>query len=162
MAAASRRLREVLPHSPAQIGTIDERIAKSAADRRFAMLALTAFGVIAIVLAAVGIYGVMWYIVSTRTHEIGIRMALGATAARVRRDVLSSAAAMAATGVIVGMAGGAYSTKYLQSSLYGVSRLDIRVYVLGTAVTLGVAILAAYFPAWRSSRVDPMEAIRDT
>src|SRR5262245_21718236 len=64
MAAARVRLHEILPHSPAQIGTIDERIAKSAADRRFAMLALTAFGMIAIVLAAVGIYGVMWYIVS--------------------------------------------------------------------------------------------------
>jgi len=162
MVAARRRLHEILPHSPAQIGTIDERIAKSAADRRFAMIALTAFGVIAIVLAAVGIYGVMWYIVSTRTHEIGIRMALGATAARVRRDVLSSATTMAATGVVVGMAAGAYSTKYLQSSLYGVSRLDARVYVLGTALTLGVAVLAAYLPAWRSSRVDPMEAIRDT
>ena len=162
MAAARARLREVLPHSPAQIGTIDERIAKSAADRRFAMLALTAFGMIAILLAAVGIYGVMWYIVSTRTHEIGIRMALGATAARVRRDVLSSAAAMAAIGVIVGLAGGAYSTRYLQASLYGVSRLDARVFLIGTVVTLGVAVLAAYLPAWRSSRVDPMEAIRDT
>jgi hypothetical protein len=162
MAAARRRLHEILPHSPAQIGTIDERIAKSAADRRFAMLALTAFGVIAIVLAAVGIYGVMWYIVSTRTHEIGIRMALGATAARVRRDVLSSAATMAATGIVVGLAGGAYSTRYLQASLYGVSRLEPRIYLLGTAVTLSVAVIAAYFPAWRSSRVDPMEAIRDT
>jgi len=162
MAATRARLHAIIPHSPAQIGTIDERIAKSAADRRFAMLALTAFGVIAIVLAAVGIYGVMWYIVSTRTHEIGIRMALGATAARVRRDVLSSAATMAATGVIVGLAGGAYSTKYLQSSLYGVSRLDPRVYLLGTALTLSIAVLAAYLPAFRSSRVDPMEAIRDT
>jgi predicted permease len=162
MAATRARLHAIIPHSPAQVGTIDERIAKSAADRRFAMLALTAFGVIAIVLAAVGIYGVMWYIVSTRTHEIGIRMALGATAARVRRDVLSSAAAMAATGVVAGLAGGAYSTKYLQSSLYGVSRLDARVYLLGTVVTLGIAVLAAYLPAFRSSRVDPMEAIRDT
>jgi predicted permease len=162
MSATRRRLRELLPHSPAQIGTIDERIAKSAADRRFAMLALTAFGMIAIVLAAVGIYGVMWYIVSTRTHEIGVRMALGATATRVRRDVLSSAAAMAATGILAGLAGGAYATRYLQASLYGVSRLDMRVYLLGTAVTLGIALMAAYVPAWRSSRVDPMEAIRDS
>jgi len=162
MSATRAKLHAIIPHSPAQIGTIDDRIAKSAADRRFAMLALTAFGVIAIVLAAVGIYGVMWYIVSTRTHEIGIRMALGATAGRVRQDVLSSAAAMAATGVLIGLAGGAYATRYLQASLYGVSRLDPRVYLIGTAVTLGVAVLAAYVPAWRSSRVDPMEAIRDT
>jgi len=162
MAATRARLRQIIPRSPAQIGTIDERVAKSAADRRFGMLALTAFGAIAIVLAAVGIYGVMWYIVSSRTHEIGIRMALGATATRVRRDVLSSAAAMAATGTIIGLAGGAYTTRFLQGALYGVSRLDARVYALGTVVTLSVAVLAAYLPAWRSSRVDPMEAIRDT
>ena len=162
MGATRKRLRDIIPHSPAQIGTVDERIAKSAADRRFGMLALTAFGVIAIVLAAVGIYGVMWYIVSTRTHEIGIRMALGATTARVQRDVLSSAAAMAATGIVVGLAGGAYAARYLRASLYGVSQLDPRAYLFGAAVTLSVAILAAYFPAWHSSRVDPMEAIRDT
>jgi hypothetical protein len=162
MAATRARLHAIIPHSPAQIGTIDDRIANSAADRRFAMLALTAFGVIAIILAAVGIYGVMWYIVSTRTHEIGVRMALGATAARVRQDVLSSAASMAATGVVVGLAGGAYATRYLRASLYGVSRSDPRVYLLGGAITLGIAVFAAYVPAWRSSRVDPMEAIRDT
>ncbi|HEY6825977.1 MAG TPA: ABC transporter permease [Gemmatimonadaceae bacterium] len=162
MTATRTRLREILPHSPAQIGTIDERIAKSAADRRFAMLALTAFGVIAIVLAAVGIYGVMWYIVSTRTHEIGIRMALGATTARVRRDVLSNAAAMAAIGVLLGLAGGAFAARYLRTSLYGVSQLDPSAYLFGAAATLTVAVLAAYVPAWRSSRVDPMEAIRDT
>ncbi len=162
MTATRAKLREIIPHSPAQIGTIDERIAKSAADRRFAMIALTAFGIIAIVLAAVGIYGVMWYIVSTRTHEIGIRMALGATAARVGRDVLSNAAAMAAIGVGIGLAGGAYAARYLRTSLYGVSQLDPSAYLFGAAATLTVAILAAYVPAWRSSRVDPMEAIRDT
>jgi predicted permease len=162
MATTRARLREIIPHSPAQIGTIDERIAKSAADRRFAMLALTAFGVIAIVLAGVGIYGVMWYIVSTRTHEIGIRMALGATTARVRRGVLSNAAAMAAVGVLVGLVGGAYAARYLRTSLYGVSQLDPSTYLFGAVVTLGVAVVAAYVPAWRSSRVDPMEAIRDT
>jgi len=162
MAATRAKLRAIIPHSPAQVGTIDDRIAQSAADRRFGMLALTAFGVIAIILAAVGIYGVMWYIVSTRTHEIGIRMALGATAARVRQDVLSSAAAMAATGIVLGLAAGAYATRYLQASLYGVSRLDPRIYLLGTGITLGIAVIAAYVPAWHSSRVDPMEAIRDT
>ena len=148
MAAMRARLHTIIPHSPAQIGTIDERIAKSAADRRFAMLALTAFGVIAIVLAAVGIYGVMWYIVSTRTHEIGIRMALGATAARVRRDVLSSARGHGRDWRRRRASRGAYSTKYLQSSLYGVSRLDARAYLLGTAVTLSVAVLAACLPAF--------------
>jgi predicted permease len=85
-----------VPTSPAQVGTLDDRIARSAADRRFAMLALTVFGAIALVLAAVGIYGVIWYIVTTRTHEIGVRMALGATAGLVQREILGGALTMAA------------------------------------------------------------------
>lgn len=154
------KLRELLPNAPAQIGTIDERIARSAADRRFAMLALSTFGLVALLLAAVGIYGVIWYIVTTRTHEIGIRMALGATSSMVRREVLRGAAVMAAGGVIAGIGGGAFASRYLQSTLYGVSRLDPRVYAVGAAIALVTTLVAAYVPARRSSRVDPMLAIR--
>jgi predicted permease len=154
------RLQQLLPTSPAEIGTLEERIARSASDRRFAMLALSAFGAIALLLAAIGIYGVIWYIVTTRTHEIGIRMALGATAGRVRTEVLSGAVAMAAGGIIAGIAGGAFATRYLQATLYGVSRLDPRTYLLGALVALATAMLAAYVPARRSSRVDPMVAMR--
>lgn len=153
-------LRDWLPNSPAQLSTIDEQIAHSAADRRFAMLALTAFGLIALLLAGIGIYGVMWYIVTTRTHEIGIRMALGATASMVRREVIRGAALMATGGVAAGLVGGVFATRYLQSTLYGVSRLDPLVYALGALVALGTAVLAAYVPARRSSRVDPMVALR--
>ncbi|HEX3866726.1 MAG TPA: FtsX-like permease family protein, partial [Gemmatimonadaceae bacterium] len=153
-------LHELIPASPAQFGTMDERIARSAADRRFAMLALTTFGAVALILAAIGIYGVIWYIVSTRTHEIGIRMALGATASLVRRDVLRGAASMAVAGIVAGIGGGLFATRFLQSSLYGVSRLDPRTYAAGAAVALCTAMLAAYVPARRSSRVDPMIAIR--
>ena len=120
------RLRELAPTSPAQISTLDDRIARSAADRRFAMLALSAFGAIALVLAAVGIYGVIWYIVTTRTHEIGVRMALGATASNVQREILGGAVAMAASGIVVGSIAGVFATRYLQATLYGVSRLDPR------------------------------------
>ncbi|HXT17123.1 MAG TPA: ABC transporter permease [Gemmatimonadaceae bacterium] len=158
--ALRARLHALVPKSPAQISTMDTRIANSAADRRFAMLALTAFSAIAIVLAAVGIYGVIWYIVSTRTHEIGIRMALGATAAMVRRNVLGNALMMTGGGVIAGLACGAFATRYLRASLYGVSPLDVSVYIIGALIVLGTAILAAYVPARRSSRVDPMVAIR--
>jgi putative ABC transport system permease protein len=124
------------------------------------MFALTSFGAIALLLAAAGIYGVMWYIVTTRTHEIGIRMALGATAAAVRRQVLGGALVMAGGGIAVGIVGGIFATRYLQASLYGVSRLDSRTYLLGAAIALLTALVAADVPARRSSQVDPMIAIR--
>jgi ABC-type antimicrobial peptide transport system permease subunit len=158
--ALRRRLREVLPASPAQIGTLDERIAKSAADRRFAMLALIAFGVIAVTLAGVGIYGVVWYIVTTRTHEIGVRMALGATAGAVQREILGGAIGMAAGGIVAGLAAGVVVTRYLQSTLYGVSRLDPAVYAAGAAIALLAAILGAAMPARRTNKIDPMTALR--
>ncbi|MDQ6886567.1 MAG: ABC transporter permease [Gemmatimonadota bacterium] len=158
--AARETVRQILPGAPTLYGTMDERIARTAADRRFAMLALTAFGAIALALAAVGIYGVIWYIVSARTREIGIRMALGATAHTVRSAVLQSAALMAIPGIVVGVLGSALATRYLQSVLYGVSRLDVRVYAGGAAITIVTAMAAAFVPARRSSRVDPMIAMR--
>lgn len=154
------RLRATMPNTPAQLGTMEERIATSAADRRFAMIALTAFSAIALVLAAVGIYGVIWYVVSTRTHEIGIRMALGATAARVRQEILRGAVLMAGAGIVAGTAGAVLATRYLAATLYGVSRFDPDVYLFAAASALVVTLLAAYVPARRSSRVDPMVAIR--
>ena len=162
MPAVRARVRETMPNTPAQLGTMEDRIATTAADRRFAMMALTTFGAIALLLAAVGIYGVVWYIVSTRTHEIGIRMALGATAARVRQDILGGAAAMAAFGIAAGAVGGVIASRYLTATLYGVSRFDPQVYLLASASALLVTLLAAYVPARRSSRVDPMTAIRDS
>jgi ABC-type antimicrobial peptide transport system permease subunit len=87
-------------------------------------------------------------------------MALGATAASVQRHILSGAFAMAGVGVLVGVLGGAFATKFLQASLYGVSRLDVGTYSAGALVTLLIAIMGAYIPARRSSRVDPMIAMR--
>jgi ABC-type antimicrobial peptide transport system permease subunit len=139
---------------------MDDRIAKSAADRRFAMLALTVFGAIALVLAAVGIYGVIWYIVTTRTHEIGVRMALGATAGIVQREILGGALTMAAGGIVVGSIAGVFATRYLQSTLYGVSRLDPSTYVAGAIVALLATLLGAFMPARRTSRIDPMISLR--
>jgi predicted permease len=154
------RLRQLLPMSPAQIGTMNERIAKSAADRRFAMISLLVFGGIAVCLAGVGIYGVIWYIVTTRTHEIGVRLALGATSGMIQRDVLRSAAMMAAGGIVVGAIGGVIATRYLQSTLYGVSRLDPSMYALGAVIALLATLLGAFLPARRTSRIDPMLALR--
>lgn len=154
------RLRTLAPDSPARLSTLEERIRTSAADRRFAMFALSAFGIIALVLAGIGIYGVVSYTVVMRTREIGIRMALGAAPGVVRAEVLRGAAAMALGGIAVGTIAGLFATRYLESSLYGISRRDPMAYLAGGTILLAAALLGAYVPARRSSRVDPLLAIR--
>jgi putative ABC transport system permease protein len=154
------RLRTLVPDSPATLSTLEQRIATSAADRRFAMFALSAFGVIALVLAGIGIYGVVSYTVVTRTREIGIRMALGAAPGVVRSEVLRGAALMALGGIAAGTIAGLFATRYLEGSLYGISRRDPIAYLVGGGVLLAAALLGAYVPARRSSRVDPLLAIR--
>jgi putative ABC transport system permease protein len=158
--AIRTRLRALAPEMPARLGTIDERIATTAAGRTFAMVALTAFGAIALLLAGAGIYGTMSYTFGTRTNEIGVRMALGATPGLVRRDVLLDAATMAAGGISVGVAGALFATRFLQGTLYGVSHVDPLAYAACAAVLVITALAGAYVPARRSSRVDPMLAMR--
>jgi len=154
------RLRALVPESPATLSTLEQRIASSATDRRFAMFALSAFGVIALLLAGIGIYGVMSYTVVTRTREIGIRMALGAAPGVVRAEVLRGAALMALGGIAAGTIAGLFATRYLDASLYGISRRDPVAYLVAGGVLLAAALLGAYVPARRSSRVDPLLAIR--
>jgi predicted permease len=154
------RLRVLAPEMPARLATLDDRIARTAADRKFAMVALTLFGGIALMLAGIGIYGTMAYSVASRTHEIGVRLALGATPRRVQAAVLRDAAVMAAGGIAVGLIGGFFATRYLQATLYGVTHVDPLAYGVGAAALLATALLGAYVPAWRSSRVDPLLAIR--
>jgi ABC-type antimicrobial peptide transport system permease subunit len=125
------------------------------------MLALVIFGAIAMLLAGIGIYGVVSYSVVTRTHEIGVRMALGATPARIRRAVLGEATLTALSGVTAGVAIAIAATRYLQSLLFGVTRLDPLTYAAGAVLLLVTSLVAAYVPAWRSSRVEPTQAIRE-
>ncbi|MFI5231897.1 MAG: ABC transporter permease [Gemmatimonadales bacterium] len=158
--AIRTRLRALAPEMPARLGTIDERIAATAAGRSFAMVALTAFGAIALVLAGVGIYGTMSYTFGTRTNEIGVRMALGATPGLVKSEVLLDAATMAASGIAVGITGALFATQFLQGTLYGVSHIDPLAYVAGGLALMATALAGAYVPAYRSSRVDPMLAMR--
>ena len=160
MAPVRERLRSLAPDSPARLSTLEERISRSAADRRFAMFALTAFGAIALILAGIGIYGVVSYTVVTRTREIGIRMALGAAPSVVRSEVLRGAASMALFGIAAGTIAALFATRFLEASLYGISRRDPAAFLAGGTILLLAALIGAYVPARRSSRVDPLVAIR--
>jgi putative ABC transport system permease protein len=154
------RLRSLAPGVPARVSTLDERIARSAADRRFVAFALSAFGVVALLLAGAGIYGVMSYTVASRTREIGVRLALGATASGVRAHVLREAGAMSAAGIVAGVPFALLAARALRGQLYGVSPFDPGALTAGAVVLLLAALAGAYVPARRSSRADPLAALR--
>src|SRR5262249_49616624 len=123
-ASIERFLRSSARDVPAKVALLDDRIAATAASRRFAMLAMLTFGSIALVLAAIGIYGVLAYSVTSRQMEIGVRMALGASAVSILRRSLGSAALMASAGVIAGLLTALAATQSLRSLLYGVSPFE--------------------------------------
>jgi len=127
---------------------------------RFYALVLGVFGAIAGLIAVIGIYGVLSYFVAQRTKEIGIRMALGAQRAAVRRLVLRQGAAMTAIGVCVGVAGAAGLSRYLEGMLVEVATLDAATYAAVAAAFAAVAMLAVYLPARRATAVDPLVALR--
>jgi putative ABC transport system permease protein len=139
---------------------MEHYLAGSAKEMRFQTLLMVAFGAIAALLAVVGIYGVARHSVAQRTHEVGVRMALGATPGRVTRTVLGGAWRMAAAGLVAGVALAYALTRFLESMLYGVKPTD-RVTYLAVSVVLALVVLAAsYFPARRASLVDPVVALR--
>jgi putative ABC transport system permease protein len=115
---------------------------------------------LALILAAVGLYGVLSYVVSQRTREIGIRMALGAQAANVRRVVVARGARIALVGVGIGLVGALFLTRALESLLFGVEPFNVVSFLTMSVVMLGVALAASYAPARRASAVDPILALR--
>ena len=139
---------------------LDQLVAKSLGQRRFTLTLMLLFGVIALVLSAVGIYGVMAFAVTQRTQEIGIRMALGARAVDVLRLIIGSGMSLAAIGVLVGLVGAFAITRLMTSLLFGVSPTDIVTFVLVSAGLLLVAFFACYLPARRAMKVDPLIALR--
>ena len=139
---------------------LDELVAKSLGQRRFTLTLMVLFGVIALVLSAIGIYGVMAFAVTQRTQEIGIRMALGASAIDVLKMVVGSGMFLAAIGVAVGLIGAFAVTRLMASLLFGVSPTDFVTFGLVTAGLLIVALLACYIPARRATKVDPLVALR--
>jgi predicted permease len=140
---------------------MDDVLSATLATQRFTMSLLLVFAILACVLSAVGLYGVINYLVTQRTHEMGIRMALGARAADVRRLILARGLGLAGVGVAVGLGGAIAATRLLKSQLYAVVSATDPVTLVGAAVgLLLVAGLAAYVPARRASRVDPIVALR--
>jgi len=140
--------------------TMESAIADSLAQRRFVMVLLGAFAGLALLLATVGIYGVIAYVVAQRTQEIGIRMALGAQRTDVLRLMLWEGTRMALVGVAIGIAGALALTRLMSKVLYGVSATDPLTFSGVALVLMLVAIAACYIPARRATRVDPMRALR--
>ncbi len=144
----------------AKARTMDEVIAERVSWRRTNTLLIGSFAALALVLAAVGLYGVMAYMVARRTHEIGIRMALGARAGDVLSAVVKEAGALALAGVALGTLGGLALTHLLSSLLFGLEPTDPGTFAIAAALLLGVAVAASWAPAHRASRIDPMIALR--
>ena len=140
--------------------TMEEMISDSISDRKFSMVLLGAFAALALLLSSIGIYGVISYLVGERTHEIGIRMALGAQRKNVLALVLGEGVKLALLGAAIGIAAGLGLTRLMADLLYGVSATDPLTFAAVPIVLLGVAVLACYIPARRAMRVDPMVALR--
>src|SRR5262249_39052961 len=139
---------------------MDEVLASSLATRRFAMIVVGAFAMLALTLSAIGVYGVLAFLVQQRTREIGVRVALGASRGRILTLVLRSGLAFAAAGMAVGLALAAFIARALASLLYGINPLDPLTFAGVPAALLAVAVLACYFPARRATTIDPLVALR--
>jgi putative ABC transport system permease protein len=144
----------------AHIRTMDEVMGRSTARQNFNMLLLTIFGAVALLLAAIGIYGLMAYSVAQRTQEMGIRMALGADRDTIRKLVVWQGMRLALVGVVTGIAASFGLTRLLSTFLFGVKPWDPAVFVSAPIILTGIALLAVWLPAVRASRVDPMQALR--
>jgi putative ABC transport system permease protein len=143
-----------------QTATVRQLVSKTVAARRFNLLLLGAFAGIALVMAGVGIYGVISFTVSRRTHEVGIRMALGANRRDVITLVMRQGLGPALAGIVLGVLGAAGLTGVLSSQLFGVASRDAFTFSGSALLLLVIALLAAVLPARRAARVDPLAALR--
>jgi putative ABC transport system permease protein len=159
--AVQKEIRALDPDQPvADVRTMNAVISKSIAGPRFNTMLLAIFAAVALVLASVGLYGVMNYSATQRTHEIGIRMALGATRADVLRLVVGNGMLLTAIGVALGLAASIALTRIMRSFLFGVNAIDLVTFAAVSLVLAAVALLATYIPARRATRVDPTIALR--
>jgi putative ABC transport system permease protein len=143
-----------------QVGTVSDVVGNSMADTRFFTAILAVFGVLALTLGAVGVYGVMSYIVSQEIREVGIRVALGAEDTRVLRDVLGKGLIPVILGLVVGLSGAVAGSRIMSGLLFEVSTIDPVTFVSAPSLLLLVAVVAMYIPARRASRVDPIQVLK--
>jgi putative ABC transport system permease protein len=144
----------------ASLESMENVYARSLARTSLTLTLLGITGVMALALGVVGVYGVLSYTLAQRTREIGIRIALGAEDAAVKRLLLGQVLSLVGIGVVLGLGGAAALTRFMQSLLFGVTALDLQTYVLGAVALMSAAALAAYVPTRRATRVDPMQALR--
>jgi len=140
--------------------TMQQMIGKSTVDASFDSTLILAFAIIALVLAAVGLYGVLAYLATQRRSEIGIRIALGAQRGAVMRMMLADGLGPAWVGLVLGLMGAAFAVRLIRGMLYGVQPLDWSVFICVALMLCAVAAAACAVPAWRASRLDPIEALR--
>jgi putative ABC transport system permease protein len=158
--AVRREIQSIDPDQPmANVRTLEAVTADSIAPRRMSMALLGAFAGIALLLASVGIYGVISYLVVQRTHEIGVRMALGAQRSDVLRLVVGHALKLVGIGTVIGLVLAFLSTRTLSALLYSVGAFDPATFIFVTIALGAVALLASYIPALRATRADPMIAL---
>ena len=162
--ALAPAIREVVrradPNIPVvNLATLEDVVATTLTDERFFMMLLAVFAASALLIAAVGVYGVMSFSVAKRTHEIGVRMALGAQRREVVGGILRSGLRLAGPGAAIGIALALVSSRLLESQVYGVSVRDATVFTLGGGVLLAVAVVASWLPAHRASRTDPSASL---
>ncbi len=161
VAAARQQILAVDPNQPVyEIRTMDEIKSESIASERLNLTLLSIFAGVALILALVGVYGVMSYAVTQRTHEIGIRMALGAQTGNVMKMVIANGMKMAFIGIVIGLGGAFALTRVMQNLLFGVSATDLLTFVSVPLILMGVALVACFVPALRATKVDPMIALR--
>jgi putative ABC transport system permease protein len=161
IATLRQQVKNVDPDQPIyNIRTMDEIRAESVSPERLNLTLLSIFAGIALVLAIVGIYGVMSYAVTQRTHEIGVRMALGARTADVLKMVLTNGMVLALIGVALGLVGAFGLTRLMSTLLFGVEPTDAVTFTVVSVILIFVALFACYVPARRAAKVDPLKALR--
>lgn len=159
--AVREATRSVAPNVPLyEVRPLAGIVEEGTGSRRLSVALIGAFAVLALVLAAVGIYGVMAYSVTQRNHEIGVRIALGAAPAEVRGMIVRQGMKLATIGILAGLAGAVALTRLIASLLFHVSAFDLGTFVSGIVVLAVIVLFSTWFPARRASRVDPIVALR--